>query len=714
MGKVIAPADEKGSPDMARMSFALRPAVRFVLGTLAAVTIMVLSMGTSDGAERGGFRLEEASIADVHRAMLAKQLTATQLVTYYLKRIEAYSGACVDGVVDAKTGFRLGDIEPKEKAGRLGAIITVNLRGHRSKTDAADNDPAMPDALERARALDEEFARTGKLVGPLHGIVFVIKDQFDTFDMRTTAGAAADYANDRPPRDAEVVARLRKAGAIILAKGNMGEYASGDRSTFGGTTCNPYDTSRSAGRSSGGVGAAVAANLAMCGIGEETGPSARNPAANNSLVGIVSTHSLVSRAGLIPASLTRDRAGVLCRSVKDAATVLGAVAGYDPRDAATAESVGEVPARGYESFAENADLKGVRIGVLREFMQVFTKADEDSVRIAEEAVRDLQKAGATIVDPGPNGALFKDAIAEIMPALDAPTLAAVYKELFPAGTSVVNRSLDIEGHAAKLPAELNIRLLAEREPPTSGEILFAMNRYLRERGDKNIGSVADLIAKSTFYHHGLIDGVTPPPKRRLEDLLATTETLRKKSDGTLITRKFPVTDLDITRWHAVRTVLQMLVNKVMADNRLDALVYPTKTIPAPLLAAPVEPTNLKTAKETVAVTIDGVDYERSIERVLDVRAPLTPRLSPNAGLPAIAVPAGFTRVVYDRAPVRGADGGKKAGDLAGPKEAALPVSIDFLGRKFSEPVLIRIAAAYEAATHHRRPPKDFPALPGEP
>ena len=140
--------------------------------------------------------------------------------------------------------------------------------------------------------------------------------------MRTTAGAAAAYANDRPPRDAEIVARLRAAGAIILAKGNMGEYASGDRSTFGGTTCNPYDTSRSAGRSSGGVGAAVAANLTMCGIGEETGPSARNPASNNSLVGIVATHSLVSRAGLIPASLTRDRAGVLCRSVKDAATVL--------------------------------------------------------------------------------------------------------------------------------------------------------------------------------------------------------------------------------------------------------------------------------------------------------------------------------------------------------------------------------------------------------
>jgi Asp-tRNA(Asn)/Glu-tRNA(Gln) amidotransferase A subunit family amidase len=494
----------------------------------------------------------------------------------------------------------------------------------------------------------------------------------------------------------------------------MGEYASGDRSTFGGTTCNPYDTSRSAGRSSGGPGAAVAANLVMCGIGEETGPSARNPAANNSLVGIVATHSLVSRAGLIPASLTRDRAGVLCRSVKDAATVLTALAGYDPRDAATADSVGRMPGRAYESFAQDADLKGVRIGVLREFMQVFTKADEDSVRIAEEAVRDLAKAGATIVDPGPQGALFKDAIAEIMPALDAPTLAAVYKELFPTAMPVVARSVDLAGKPAQLPPELTIRLLAEREPPTSGELLFVMNRYLRERGDKTIRNVRDLIDSSTFFDHAPIDGVTLPPKMRLEDMLTQTQRLRKKSDGSVLLRKTPVSDLDISGWHAVRTTLQMLVNKVMADNRLDALVYPTKTIPAPLLANPVEPTTLKSVKETTTVVVDGVEYERTVENPIDLRAPLTPRLSPNAGLPAIAVPAGFSREVYDRAVVRGPDGGKRPGELVGPKQVALPVSIDFLGRAYSEPALIRIAAAYEQATHHRRPPKDFPRLPGEP
>src|SRR4051794_27009278 len=239
-----------------------------------AVTIGVLAANPAS-AQRGVLRLEEATIADVHRAIMARQLTASQLVNDYLKRIAAYNGTCVKGAVDPATGFQLGDIEPVEKAGQLNALITLNLRGKRSKTDTTDDSSDMPDAVDRARQLDAEFARTGKLVGPLHGIPFAIKDQFDTFDMRTTSGAAANYANDRPPRDAEVVARLRKAGAIILAKGNMGEYASGDRSTFGGTTCNPYDTSRSAGRSSGGAWGAVAAQRLLCAVGGGTRASPR-------------------------------------------------------------------------------------------------------------------------------------------------------------------------------------------------------------------------------------------------------------------------------------------------------------------------------------------------------------------------------------------------------------------------------------------------------
>ena len=317
-----------------------------------------------------------------------------------------------------------------------------------------------------------------------------------------------------------MVVKLRAAGAIILAKSNMGEYASGDRSTYGGTTCNPYDTSRGSGRSSGGAGAAVAANLVTCAFGEETGPSARNPAANSNLVGIVATHSLVSRAGIIPASLTRDRPGLLCRTVKDAATVLAAVAGYDPRDPATAASVGQVPSRPFPDNAEGPTKRGVRLGVVREFMKVHTKADEASVAIAEAASTDLRKAGATLVHPGAGGALFADAIARILPALDAPALDALFADALPPGTNLIDTSLVIDGKAKNLPPDLTLRVIADREPPTSGEVLFAMDRYLRERGDKNIRSVADLIAKSTFYDHAPIYGVTASPKGRLEGLLA--------------------------------------------------------------------------------------------------------------------------------------------------------------------------------------------------
>src|SRR4029077_6964002 len=161
-------------------------------------------------------------------------------------------------------GF-LGPVKTIPHAKGINALMTLNLRPAtrkafgfddrkaRSMTDAADNDPAMPDALEVAAKLDAEFAKTGKLSGPLHGVVMAIKDQYDTFDLRTTSGADVAYANDRPPRDAEFVKRLRAAGAIILAKSNLGEYASGiPRSTFGGVFSNPYDTERSPMGSSSG------------------------------------------------------------------------------------------------------------------------------------------------------------------------------------------------------------------------------------------------------------------------------------------------------------------------------------------------------------------------------------------------------------------------------------------------------------------------------
>ena len=172
-----------------------------------------------------------------------------------------------------------------------------------------------------------------------------IKDQYDTFDMRTTSGADAQYANDRPPDDATFVKRLREAGAIILAKANLAEYAvDGARSSFGGTFCNPYDTEREPGMSSAGSASSVAANLVTCAIGEETVVSIRWPAAVNSLVGLAPTQELVSRDGMMGAGLNM-RTGPICRNVQDAAKILDVIAGYDPKDDMTVLSVGRTPSR---------------------------------------------------------------------------------------------------------------------------------------------------------------------------------------------------------------------------------------------------------------------------------------------------------------------------------------------------------------------------------
>src|SRR5688500_7551302 len=205
----------------------------------------------------GTFNIEEATITEIQKALLAKQVSTKEIVELYLTRIKAYNGTCVE-----QPQGLLGPVTPIAHAGQLNALGTLNLRpaarkawgfdDHkaRSMTDAADSDPSQPDALETAAAQDRELARTGQLAGPLHGVVVSIKDQFDTFDMRTTNGAQVAYANDRPPHDSTVVARLRSAGAIVLAKANRGGFDS--RSGFGGTVCNAYDTERTPRGSSSG------------------------------------------------------------------------------------------------------------------------------------------------------------------------------------------------------------------------------------------------------------------------------------------------------------------------------------------------------------------------------------------------------------------------------------------------------------------------------
>jgi Asp-tRNA(Asn)/Glu-tRNA(Gln) amidotransferase A subunit family amidase len=582
------------------------------------------------------FQVEEATIARIQQAIRSKQITTAGVVERYLKRIRAYNGPCVN----QPQGI-LGIVSTIPHARQINALSTLNLRPGaraawgfderkaRSLTDLKDDTSSMPDGLEVAAAQDRRFAQTGRLAGPLHGVVLAIKDQYDTFDMRTTSGGDVDYANDRPPDDATFVARLREAGAIILAKANLAEYAvDGARSSFGGTFCNPYDTEREPGMSSSGSATSVAANLVTCAIGEETVVSVRWPAAVNSLVGLAPTQELMSRDGMMGSGINM-RVGPICRTVQDTAKVLDAIAGYDPKDEMTVFSVGRTPSQPYASSAAARRLDGVRIGVLREYMnrKLFSKADEESIAIVERAIADLGRLRATIVDPGPEGELFTPCLVRSAPEL----LHAAF--------------------AGRVPENVSLRTLVSGV--AAGEGKYMIDRYLRERGDANIRSNADLIAKARFY-------VDPNfPDRKLA---------RQQAEA--------ATGFDPSARLQARFALQTMLLQCMQAQRLDALVSPMSTVPPRKLTAPREP------------TVNG-------------RNPIGWSLIGQQGFPVITVPAGFTTVVWDR--VRDGDGTR----LVGPVDARLPVGVDFIARPFGEPLLLRIASAYEAATMHRRPPPEF-------
>lgn len=646
---------------------------------LLTVAACLVFAASSLAAAPAPFHIEETTIDDIQSAILKSQLTSTRVVQLYLTRIKAYNGTCVnqpDGVLG------LGPITPIRNAHQLNALITLNLRPAnrqmwdfdprkaRSMTNAADNDPAMPDALEVAAQQDAYFARNRALIGPLHGVVLAIKDQYDTFDMRTTAGMDAAYANDRPPRDATFVKRLRDAGAILVAKANLGEMGTpNSRSSFGGPFCNPYDTERSPGTSSGGSGASVAANLVTCAIGEETGGSIHHPAKNNSLVGLAPTQELVSRVGMIAAALN-TRVGPLCRTVKDAARVLEVIAGYDPKDEFTAFSIGRTPSEPYRSFAGETTLNGMRIGVIREHMdkKLFNEADVETIDITERAVGDLRRLGGAIVDPGPGGALLQSCIDKYLPLYRNRVFVEQHRNVFPADgngkplTDRVSQLVDMYFNPSLVPPGTTIRNIGAAS--NNGMTKYMLLRYLRERGDANIKTVSDLIAKSKFYRDIRPDAGFIDRKAALEEINSAMT-------------------LDLANIFQDRFANQQVMLQCMAEQNLDALVSPAGNIPAYILGAPIEPT-------------------------LDGRSNSVWGLLGQHGIPTLSVPAGFTTHVYDRVRDPSAPGGTR---LAGPVPAKLPVGIMFFGRPFSEPVLLKIASAYEAATKHRIPPPDFGPVP---
>jgi Asp-tRNA(Asn)/Glu-tRNA(Gln) amidotransferase A subunit family amidase len=322
--------------------------------------VLVVSMGLCPLASAQLYRVEELSIAGIHAGLESGRFTCREVTEAYLARIEAYD----------------------RKGPALNAIVVVN-----------------PKALERADELDREFARNG-ITRPLQCVPMIVKDNFDTADLPTTAGSLS-LEGSRPPDDAFQVRRIREAGAIVLAKSNMAEFAFTPYETLSsilpGHTKNPYDPTRVPAGSSGGTAAAVAASFGCVGLGTDTGNSIRGPSSHTALVGIRSTMGLTSRDGIVPLNLYRDIGGPMARTVVDAVTVFDVIAGYDPRDPVTELGKDRRP-RSYVSSLTRDGLRGARIGVVRQLSNTET-ADPEILSLFEAALEALKRSGATILDP---------------------------------------------------------------------------------------------------------------------------------------------------------------------------------------------------------------------------------------------------------------------------------------------------------------------------
>lgn len=338
---------------------------RLSRASIFALAVLGLCMSlTAAGKEPAKFKLEEASIADIQHAVDSGALTYRKLTQMYLARIQAYD----------------------KQGPKLNSIITVN-----------------PDALKTAAALDAERRTKGRR-SILHGIPVLLKDNVDTFDMPTTNGSVI-LKHSIPPDDAHLASALRDAGAVILGKASMGEFAGGSYNTVTGQVINPYNLKRQTGGSSAGSGAAIAANFAVLAIGTDTSTSVRGPAAYNGIVGLRPTTGLISRDGIAPKNLNFDTAGPMARSVTDVARMLSVMAGPDAADPLSKQVWDEVHKRyasfvgkngqlDYTHFLNSKSLKGVRLGVVHDFFG----GDPEIDALANNAIATMRKLGATIVD----------------------------------------------------------------------------------------------------------------------------------------------------------------------------------------------------------------------------------------------------------------------------------------------------------------------------
>jgi amidase len=492
------------------------------------------------------FDVQEASIAQIHAAMKAERLTCRALVEQYLRRIDAFD----------------------KQGPAINAIVLIN-----------------PEAATLADDLDRRFAASG-FVGPLHCVPMIVKDNFETIGLQSANGSLA-LAGFVSERDAFQVKRVKDAGAIVLAKSNMAEWAFTPYETVSsilpGYTKNPYALDRVTAGSSGGTAAAIAASFGAVGLGSDTGNSIRGPSSHQALVGIRSSMGLTSRGGVMPLSTLADIAGPMARTVADAVAVFQVIVGEDPADPVTAAARDHLPQDFAKALVRDG-LKGARIGVLRQAYE-RDSTDPEVVRVFEAALQDLRRAGATIVDPA---------------AVD--------------GLSAIQRP---------------------REGGPCMGFKYDINRYLASHGDRvPVKSLSEIVKSGRFH---------PTVQRRLEQAEAGPENGPQS------------TACEADR--AYREALRAAVTKSMDALGLDAYAYPTWSNPPRLIG------DLNTPHG------DNSQF-----------------FSPTTGFPAIQVPMGYTR------------GGR------------LPAGITFFGRAWSEPVLVRLAYAYEQATRHRRPPDSAPPI----
>jgi amidase len=541
-------------PDrISRRSFLKASGTAGAAGALAGAGTVANAAGAMAATDHDvpSFPFEEATIAELQAAMESGRLSSRRLTQAYLRRIRQID---LSGI-------------------QLNSVIEVN-----------------PDALDIARELDAE-RRQGKVRGPLHGIPILVKDNFATRDrMATTAGSLA-LLGAEVPRDAFVIRRLRRAGAVILGKANLSEWANfrSTQSSSGwsgraGQCLSPYVLDHNPCGSSSGSGTATAANLAAVSLGTETDGSIVCPSSHNALVGIKPTLGLTSRSGVVPLAHSQDVTGPMARTVTDAAIVLGAMTGVDPRDPATADSKGHSH-RDYRRFLDPDGLRGARIGVWRE--GVFGASPEADV-IGEAAIADLRRLGATVVDP-----------ADIPGVNDigGPEFTVLLCEF----------KDDIAAYLSEL-RNTDMRTLAD---------LIAFNEANAERELRWFGQEIFLQAEAT--------GGTADPA--YAEALATSKRLAQNG-----------------------------IDQTLERFDLDAIFS--------LTASPPWTTDL----------VNGDHF------LLGSSTPAAV-----AGYPNITVPAGFSF-------------------------GELPVGVNFIGRRWAEPTLLKLAYGYEQGTHHRHAPRFLPTL----